>query len=262
MRFEKIRNVKIRILPSSPEHPDTDLFLTTFVVDDRLAVDAGSLGVAGSHGQYAEVGDILLTHSHVDHIATLPVHVERRFAASGQPVTVYGRAETVASLRQDVFNDRVWPDLIRIGEHASTMLRLEVLESEKSVSVAGFTVTPVPVDHTVPTFGYVVDDGSVAVVFGGDSGPTDRVWEVALATGRLGAAFIEASFPDRLADLAELTGHLTPAGLAAEAAKLPDDIPVYAVHIKPDYREEVESELSALASKRIRIGRGRHDYRF
>jgi hypothetical protein len=48
---------------------------------------------------------------------------------------------------------------------------------EQSIDVDSFSILPVLVDHIVPTIAYVVTDGASSVVFGADSGPTDRLWQ-------------------------------------------------------------------------------------
>ena len=252
--------MKVRILPSSPSSPEDYLYLTAFVVDDRIAIDAGCLGFAGDAGEYADVGNVFLTHSHTDHVGSLPLFVEDRSQRREDPLVVHGSAHSISCLKGDVFNDRVWPDLIRL--YGERYLELRELEPEVPVEVSGVTVTPVLVDHVVPTFGYVVDDGTSTVVFGGDSGPTERLWEVAGRSDRVRAVFLEASFPDRMGDVAEMTKHLTPRLVAGEIEKLSGEPEIIAVHIKPAHRDEVVGELQALGNERLTIGCGGREYRF
>jgi hypothetical protein len=59
------------------------------------------------------------------------------------------------------------------------------------------------------------------------------------------AVFYDVSFPDRFAS--EVGEHMTPSGLAKEVKKLsPHDPRVLAVHLKPEHRTEILSELHAL----------------
>ena len=109
---------------------------------------------------------------------------------------------------------------------------------------------------------FVVDDGESVVVFGSDFGPTDRIWEVARETGRWKGAFLETTFPDELADLAALTGHLTPQLLRQEMAKFPPEISVIAVHLNPRQRARIDGELGALGDSRVAVGVGRREYVF
>ncbi len=246
--------MRVQILPSCVDRPEAHQFLSSYILNDDVAVDAGALGTTGLDRQ-RNVRHVLITHSHVDHVATLPMFVENAFSSGQQPVVVHGHPETLDCLRRDVFNDRIWPDYFRIADiEGENVVEFHPLEAEKTVELAGLRVTPVPVDHIVPTFGYVVEDGSAAVVFGGDSGPTERIWQVARSTRNLRAAFIETSFPNRMIEFAELTKHLTPRMLAAEMDKLGDGVQVVVIHIKVAYHEEVIAELKALGHPRLQIG--------
>ena len=256
--------MKIRMLASAPDAPEEHAYLTSFVIDDTVAVDAGGLGLWRGAAEQARIADVLLTHSHIDHLATLPIFLENSREARGDSgcVRVHGHSAALGSLRTDIFNDRVWPDLFRLAGEEGPHLELKELEAERSVSVGGLRVTPVEVRHTVPAYGYIVEDGASTVVFGGDSAPTDRIWELARARGNLRAVFLEATFPDAMREFALMTGHLTPALFADEAAKLPMGVATVAVHIRPRYREQVVAELDVLALPNLVVARGGTEYTF
>jgi hypothetical protein len=137
-----------------------------------------------------------------------------------------------------------------------------VLQNEVSVDVAGLNVTPVCVEHTIPTFAYVVQDGVTAVIFGADSAPTTRLWEIAKRTPALKAVFLEASFPNRMRNLAEVSRHLTPEMFGSEAAKMPAGVKLIAVHMKVRYRFEIEAELNRLGLPLLEIGECEREYVF
>ena len=57
-----------------------------------------------------------------------------------------------------------------------------------------------------------------------------------------------------LRDVAELSGHLTPAGLAGELEKLgPFDHGIYLYHMKIQYREKIRREIDLLRIANIHI---------
>jgi ribonuclease BN (tRNA processing enzyme) len=252
--------MKVRIFPASPGEASHEQHLSTYAVDDVAAIDAGCLGLHSRSPDAVGIRHVFLTHAHIDHIGTLPIFIEGRTTPEAPPVRVFGPSETLEALREHVFNGQVWVkfEALSRGEHPA--IEFTPVRPEETVIVSHLRVTPVPVAHTVPTYGYIVDDGSCAVAFGADSGPTGRIWELAAATGRLRAAFLECSFPDALEELAVKTCHLTPRLWAREAAKLPPDIEVIAVHIKPGHRERTVGELLALAGGRFRIGRPGREY--
>lgn len=248
--------MKITVVPSSPLDPTGSQYLTTFLVDNSIAIDAGALGLYGAPREQMSIENVFLTHSHADHVGSLPIFLENTGYWRERPVTIYGSDATLASLRRDVFNDRVWPDLTRLETRNGFMVSLRRLEPECPVLVDGFRVTAVPVTHVVPTFGYLIEGRDSAVVFGADSGPTSRLWEIAVSAHPLRAAFIECTFPDALKDHARRTGHLCPTLLAEEATKLPSHTKIIVVHMRPSFRTQVEEQLLAHADSRIRIARG------
>ena len=69
------------------------------------------------------------------------------------------------------------------------------------------------------------------------------------------AIFVETSLPGEMGDLAELTGHLTPAGLAGELKKLgPFNHPqIYLYHMKIQYLREIQREIALLGNDNIHV---------
>ena len=252
--------MKVIILPSSAADPAGYHYLTSFLIDGTIAVDAGSLGLYRSPLEQSRIQHVFLTHSHADHVGSLPVFLENTGYLRRQPVIVHGSRETLASLERDVFNDRVWPALSRLGGEHGPVAALHVLEPECSVDLGNIRVTSILVNHVVPTFGFLVENDHEAVVFGGDSGPTDRIWDLASATNRLRAAFLECTFPDELEQHAQETGHLCPRTLAGEMDKLPSETDIVVVHLRPAFRHEVKAQLLALALPRLRLGQGGAEY--
>ncbi len=242
--------MKVRILPSSPNGTPHDQHLISFLVNGTVAIDGGCLGLQSAPPRGGPA-DVFLTHAHLDHVATLPLYIEDRNDRGEGPIRIHGSSETLEDLRRHFFNAQVWVDDARLRAPERPWVELLPMRPETPVRVGTLTVTAVPVHHTVPTYGYVVDDGTSAIVFGADSGPTERLWQVALATGRLRAAFVECSFPDALLDLATLTGHLTPGLLGGEAGKLPAGVEVIAVHLKPRFRERIIAELKAVSAATV-----------
>jgi ribonuclease BN (tRNA processing enzyme) len=237
--------VRITLLPSSADGTPQQ-FLTTLLVDDAVALDAGAVGLYGTPAQQAGVRHVLLSHSHIDHLASLPVLLNNILAEDGSFVTVHGSEAVLDCLRRDVFNDRLWPDFVRLSELGRPFLRLAPLAAGQPVCVEGLRITPVEVNHVVPTFGFVVEDGAGAVVYSADTGPTEALWEAANRTPNLKAVFLEVTFPDELTWLAELSRHLVPAQLAAEVRKLHRQVHVLAIHLHARWRAEIIRQLKAL----------------
>ncbi len=248
--------MEVRILASGMDAPNTAFYGTAFVINQTVAIDAGPLGFFGLPDTQARIRHVFLTHSHADHTATLPIMVENSFDLTQPAVTVHGQAATIDAVRRHIFNDVIWPDFIRLSRPERPFLRLQEIEAEQPVTVEGLTIIPVAVNHIVPTVGYIVSDGESTAIFGGDSGPTDRIWEVAHRTKAPRSVFIECSFPNSMPDFAKLTGHLTPALLAQERLKMPAMRRVIAVHIKHKFSDAILQDLSQLTVEGLEAGRG------
>lgn len=250
------------LLPAAIGPNLLEQYLTTFLVNDSVAIDAGSLGFFESPARQARVRHVFITHCHQDHIASLPIFLENAYRPEGPPVTIYGSEAVLDSLKKDVFNDRVWPDLVELSPPGAAFLKLQMVVPGKVVKVEGLQLTPIPVDHGVPTLGFLIEDANTSVLIPSDTGPTQEVWKRASDCTNLKAVFLEASFPNSLGWLAELTGHLTPTGFQKEIAKLTRPAKVLAVHIKPRFREEVSRELLALGLPELEIARLGCEYTF
>lgn len=253
--------MKIRIVGSSTEGEDEHQFLISYLVDDVVAVDAGSLGAMRLDAQYA-VEQVCLTHSHLDHVATLPIFLENVYRPGPASVVVNGLDATLGALRSDLMNDRVWPDFVALSAKDNMFVRLNPIQPETPFTLAHLHVTAIELNHTVPTVGYLLQDGVSSVAIVSDTAPTERIWEYLRPVQNLSAVFLECSFPNDLAWLAVASGHLTPAQFRDEVDKLGRDVPFVAVHLKPAYRAKVAAELLSYGDPRIQIGRGASDYVF
>lgn len=222
--------------------------MTSFLVDEELALDAGSLTQALSLPEQRAVRRIAISHSHLDHVASIPFLVENAFADGTQTLEILLTPEVYATVKRHLFNNDLWPDFTRIPSQLSPALKLVQIAPRVPFMVNNLTLTPIPVNHTVPTCGFLVEErGGKAVLFTSDTGPTQEVWEVANRCANLAAVIVEVSFPNRLQHVADLSLHLTPATLAQELEKLERQVPVHLFHLKPRYLEELRAELRETA---------------
>lgn len=254
--------MRVRLLGSSVADPVNRQYVTSYLINDSVAIDAGCLGFWGTPQEQEAVNHVFLTHAHSDHTASLPIFVENAWTPAGNCPTIYGGAETLDVVQKHIFNNQVWPDFIAISKTMPPFLRVRSLEPEVPVHADGLIITPVQVNHIIPTFGFIVSDRECTVIFGGDSGPTHRLWEIARHTEGLRAVFLEACFPNSMSSLAEVSLHLTPQMFGREAAKLPPGTRVIAVHIKVRYREQVIRELHDLQLPEVDIGECEKEYCF
>lgn len=237
-------------------------FLTSYLVNESVAIDAGCVGLMGETQRQSLVKHIFLSHTHLDHIASLPIFVENAYEAKRDCVIVYGSQAVLDCLRSDIFNNRVWPDFIALSSEEAPFLKLAKIEAGQTVELDGLKVTPVNVNHVVPTLGFIVSDSQAAVVIVSDTGPTDDIWNLANESPALKAVFLEVTFPDSMSRLAEIAKHLTPSTLAGEVRKLRRPVPVFAVHIKARYHTQIVAELDALGLDHVQLVQFGSEYEF
>lgn len=245
--------MRVRLLPSMTDPGSQLQNLTTFLVNEQLAIDGGSLGFALTPDQMPAIRHIVITHAHSDHTASLPIFVAEAFTDLDGPLTMYAIPEVISALKQFVFNDKIWPDFekIRLMNRSEPTIRFQQLEPRRSYQIAGLRITPIPVNHIVPTVGMIVQGDRASVVFTSDTYVTDEIWLRARQVEDLKAIFVDVSYPNELAELAASSKHLTPMLLASELKKLDRDVAVYAVHIKPRNREKVLRQLEELNDPRV-----------
>ena len=225
-----------------------------FLVNDTFLIDAGTIANRLPLSALTQIRHIVLSHLHFDHIKGLPTFADNLSYLASQPVIVAGIPEITKGLREYIFNTQVYPDFFHIPSLENPVLKSFSLCPGNTHSLSEFEVTPIAVNHTVPTTGFIVQDRGSAFLYSGDTYSTDELWQVARRNSLLTTALIECSYPDSMADLARLSKHLTPALLARELVKLDrPDIAIYAYHLKPAYKDEIVSQLMALQIPNLRV---------
>jgi ribonuclease BN (tRNA processing enzyme) len=228
--------------------------MTSFLIGGSVAVDAGAITRALTIDEQRAIRHVLITHTHMDHTTSLPFLVENIFGEVSEPVTIYCTKTVLGAVRRHLFNNDTWPDFSRIPNQLYPSVRFEVIEPERpfiipKVPGGELEVTAIPVSHLVPTTGLLLRQGGASIIFTSDTGPTDRIWEVANQADDLAAVITECSFPNRLQAVADVSLHLTPQTLAAELEKLAPQVPVHIYHFKPPYLDELRQEVGALKTR-------------
>jgi cAMP phosphodiesterase len=255
-------SLRVKLLPTSHGSDSQLQPLTSFLVNGRVAIDAGSLGLSLAADEQGRVTDVIVTHPHIDHTGGLPIHVAAAYAALREPVRVYGTREVIDALRQHLFNEVMWPDFtcIKLVDSEHPSMEFHEIEERVPFDVAGLRVTAVSVNHVVPTVGLAVEAGDASVVFTSDTYKTDEIWQLANGLDTLKAIFVDCSFPNEYGWLAEASKHLTPELIVEEMRKLTRPAHVFAVHIKPSSRERVVAEIEHLRRDDFTVARIGHEY--
>jgi cAMP phosphodiesterase len=242
--------VRVQLLPSTFDgqgNATLEQRLTCYLVDDCVAIDAGSIAIALSTEQREKVRDIIITHPHMDHIASLPIFIDDLYPALEEPIRVHATAEVISLLERDIFNWNVYPRFSELKNDFGPVMEYVTIPEGVPVKVAHLTVIALPVNHIVPTVGLIISDAKSTVAFSSDTAETEEFWKAVNDMPHVDALLIEASFPNAMAQLAEVSRHFTPATLSRELKKLHHNgLDILAVHLKPAYRDIIIKQLAAL----------------
>lgn len=220
--------------------------LTSFLVNDFLAVDAGAITDALSFEEQKKITDVIITHSHLDHTASLPFLVDNIFGTQHKPLHIYGHAEAIDDLRNHIFNEVSWPDFSKLPSPDNPVLKYIELPVGEETRIGELLVTPVWVNHLVPTTGLIITENGRSWINSSDTADTEEIWEHVNRLDDPRLLFLECSYPNRFAELAEASKHLTPAGVGRQLARLNKKMPVRIYHGKPKHLEEIMKELQEL----------------
>jgi len=249
--------MKLQLLPSTFD--ENGVFsprqhLSCFVVDDSVAIDAGSLAMAASAVQKKQIRDIVLTHAHLDHIAGLPLFIDDLFAALDVPVCVHALPEVIATLERDIFNWEIYPRFSELKNQNGAVMKYEPFAVGDEFAVRHLRLKSIAVNHKVSTVGFVVSDGQTKFALSGDTAEISEFWQVLNAEENLSALLVECAFPNELEELAHVSHHLTPKILKKELEKFNrKECSIYVVNIKPMYRDEVVRQIGELAIENLQI---------
>jgi len=234
---------------------DAEHNLTGYVIDDWLAVDAGTLTSKLSLAQQGRIQAVFITHSHADHIRDLPHLILNRHSQNTGPLTIFAARDVMDLLTENIFNGTVWPDFATIDapHTGKPPVQYRSLTPGKKVTFNNISLTAVPVEHQIPAAGVIIEMGGQAITFTGDTGPTQEIWKRTNKTQNVVAVVTEASYPNDQQQLADLTAHLTPETFGQELKKITGDAPVYASHRKIPFERDIESQIRNLRDRRARV---------
>lgn len=241
--------MRLRVLGCSGGIGGRHLQTTSFLVDDDVLIDAGSGVGELSLAELVRIDHVFVTHSHLDHVTSIPFLVDTVGGMRTQPVTVHATAATIAILKRHLFNWEIWPDFTQIPSAQAPFMRYREVTLGGRVELQGRSFTPLPAVHTVPAIGYHLDSGAASLVFSGDTGPNDELWEIVNRIANLKVLIVETAFSNKERPLAEVSKHLCPSMLAEELAKLALDPEVWITHLKPGEIELTMQEIVAGARR-------------
>ncbi len=246
--------MKIRVLGcSGAEFPGHNP--PGFLLDNEILFDAGSLTNVLDENAQHKIGNIFITHAHLDHIRGISFLADNIIVAKRkQRVNIISIPSVLNTIKKNLLNDSLWPDFTMIPDYENAVLRYRAVKAGSSLRIGDYKISLHKVNHSVPAVGYLVEGGNKKRFFyTGDTGPTGSTWEK-IGDRKLNCLIIETSFPNKMRDMAVLTGHLTPQLLKEEIMKIkqmPEHI--YITHPKPQHFKVIKAELERLKIKNLKL---------
>lgn len=218
---------------------------TSILVDHDVLIDAGT-GVGDlSLTEMSLIDHVFVTHSHLDHIVSIPFLVDSAGFMRDKPLVVHATSETLETLRQHIFNWKVWPDFSIIPNEHEPMMCYETVCLGQNVDLGGGrSITVLPANHVVPAVGYQLDSGEASLVFSGDTTSNPALWDEVNKIANLRYLIIETAFSNTERELAVLSKHFCPSLLAEELNLLKRHAEVYITHLKPGEVELIMREIA------------------
>jgi len=218
---------------------------TGFVVDDDILIDAGTGLSDFSIEQLVKVDHIFVTHSHLDHIAFIPLLVDTVFGMRDAPISLHATKETWTILKEHIFNWKIWPDFSVIPHEGNPFLVWEEITVGITKVIKNRKITPIPANHVVPAVGFHLEGEHSSMVFSGDTTTCDALWHYANQVKNLKSLIVETAFSNAELSLAELSKHFCPS-LLIDGLKQLNHKPnpaIYITHLKPGEGELIMHEI-------------------
>lgn len=217
-----------------------DTATTSFLIDDDILIDAGTGVCALTLAEMQRIRHIFITHSHLDHVTSIPLLADTLFdELVGQPLVVYALPETIKALQSHIFNWIIWPDFSELPHKGDGVLRFQTMEAGNMLELSGRRIEMISVNHTVPAVAYRLQTGSRSFAFSGDTTSNDSFWAGLNKHDALDLLFVESAFADRDLELAKKAFHYCPQLLAKDLPKLKHRPKVCITHLKPGCEREI-----------------------
>ena len=235
--------MKLRVLGCSGGIGGRLMRTTSMLVDHDILIDAGTGLTELTLAEMAMIEHIFITHSHLDHLAALPLMIDSVADMHDRPITLYATDATLEIIQNHIFNWAIWPDFSEIAIRQEAVMQYQTIRIGEPIRLGERTITAVPAEHTVPAVGYHLDSGQASLVFTGDTTVNNAFWPIINRIANLKYLIIETAFSNRERQLALNSKHLCPSMLAEELTRLERDASVFITHLKPGQVELIMGEI-------------------
>jgi HD-GYP domain-containing protein (c-di-GMP phosphodiesterase class II)/phosphoribosyl 1,2-cyclic phosphodiesterase len=219
--------------------------LTSFMVAPSIVIDAGNL-INAIGDNVINLKHICITHTHFDHIVDLPIILDSYYSYFKNTICIYSTKENIKNLRENIFNDVIWPNFenISLADSDEKLIRFCELEYDMVYDIEGIKISIFKNNHTDGSCGYIIND---EIMITSDTYICDNIWDILNKSKTINKLITEVSFPSRFNTLATVSKHYTPEYLANELKKLTrKDVKIYVQHIKNGFLDEIAQELKQI----------------
>ena len=230
--------MKIRVLGCSGGI-GAGLQSTSFLIDDDVLIDAGTGINTLTLDEMARIRHIFLTHTHLDHIACLPLMVDSIFSRIEEPIVIHAQQQTIGVLQEHIFNWAIWPDFASLPSEGRPAMCYRPIEAGQCCEVGGRRFEAIAVNHIVPTVGYRVSCVTGSFAFSGDTTSNTGFWSALNAHEGLDLLFVEVAFSDEQEELSVKARHYCPRRLAGDIGQLRHRPRILLTHNKPGAEDRI-----------------------
>lgn len=218
---------------------------TSLLIDEDVLIDCGT-GVADlSIDELSRIEHIFLTHTHLDHIACLPLLLDTIQDRQGAtPIQLHLTEASLETIQNHLFNWKIWPDFFAMPDTEQQIVQPVVHRCDEPVVLVGRVFTMLPVKHTIPAVGYSVESPSGKMLaFSGDCTQNTEFWGALNGMVRLDLLLVECSYTEHDIELSRKSGHYCSRTLADDLKQLNHQPQLYITHLKPGDEVLLATEL-------------------
>ncbi len=219
---------------------------TSLLLDETVLIDCGTGLGDLSFEEMSKLQHVFITHSHLDHIALLPMLLDTAYdRLVNKPLTLHCKQETYDVLAKHIFNWEVWPNFFELPTAETPVIIYESMQSGDCIEFGDKIVKMVDVNHAVPAAAYIINNGTGSIAFSGDTFANDSFWQALNEEPRMDMVIVECGFTNEEENIGRDAKHYYPNALAEDLKKLNHRPDLYITHLQPGREEKIMQQLGA-----------------